>query len=119
MKVFLREILTHKEITDLTADKTVYFLHANNGKPPYVEYMIINEYGEAFAENREVATGYTVQVDVFSKGDYGRLEEAIKKHMIHADFIRDNSADLYEEQTGLYHKAMRFTYTKSNTKLDI
>lgn len=118
MKVFLRKVLMDKEITDLTADKTVYFSHANSAKPPYVEYMITNEYGSAYAENKETATNYTVQIDVFSSGDYGALEDVIKSKMIDANFDRSMSADLYEEQTGLYHKAMRFIYT-SEQKIEI
>lgn len=111
IKAFLRSVLIDPEIVNLTADKTVYFLHANNANAPYVEYEIIDEYGEEFAENKEIATVYLVQVDIFSKGDYTNLENKTKEKMISAGFSRSMAADLYEEDTGLYHKAMRFIYT--------
>lgn len=99
------------EIINLTADKDVYFLHANSANPPYLEYEIIDEYGEEWAENKEIATNYYIQIDVFSKGDYTELENKIKEKMINAGFTRSTAADLYEKDTGLYHKAMRFIYT--------
>lgn len=116
MKTFLRSILTDVEILTLTADDTVYFLHAKNANTPYVEYQITNEVGHEWAENKEIATDYTVQVDIFSKGDYTDLEEKVKEKMLDAGFTRGMAADLYEEETELYHKAMRFLYTKNKLK---
>lgn len=116
MKELLRNVLLDAEILKLTADKDVYFVHATNAKTPYVEYQIVNEYGQAYAENREIATNYTVQVDIFSKGDYTELENKVREKMIKAGFDRAMGADLYEQETKLYHKAMRFTYTKTIEK---
>lgn len=114
IKQFLRSILMDQEITDLTADKKVYFLNAISAIPPYVEYGIIDENGEEWAENKEIATTYYIQVDIFSKTDYTELEEKIKQKMINAGFDRSMSADLYESDTQLYHKAMRFIITLNN-----
>jgi hypothetical protein len=100
------------EIVNLTADKKVYFLHATNANAPYVEYEIFDEYGVEWAENKEIATNFELQVDIYSKGDYTELENKIKEKLMSAGFVRDMAADLYEEDTELYHKAMRFTYTK-------
>jgi len=111
IKAHLRALLMNPEIISLTADKTVYFLHANNAAPPYIEYEIYDEDGEDWAENKEIATSYYIQVDIFSKGDYTELENVIKEKMIDAGFNRSMAADLYEKDTGLYHKAMRFIFT--------
>ena len=113
IKAFLRGILLNEEITNLTFDKDVFFLHANNATSPYVEYEIFDEYGSQWAENKEISTDYYVQVDVFSKGDYTSLEEKIKEKMINAGFIREGVAHLYEEDTGLFHCALRFQITRS------
>lgn len=114
IKSFLREMLMDPEIISLTADKTVYFLHAVSPTPPYIEYEIFDENGAAWAENKEIASTYYVQVDIFSKSDYSALEDAIKQKLLEAGFIRTSAADLYEEDTQLYHKAMRFVYTAEN-----
>lgn len=105
----LLNVLSNKEIIDMLPDKKVYFLHANNpDKSLYLEYEIINEYGTEYSEGNEDYTTYIVQVDIFSTGDYTQLEEVVKKIMMQNNFNRDMAADLYEKETGLNHKAMRF-----------
>lgn len=108
IKQYLLNTLENKEILNLLGDRKVFFLHATNPTPPYLEYEIINENGEFFCENKEEYTNYTIQVDIFSKKDYTEIEDRVKKCMQDRDFNRTNGADLYEKDTGLYHKAMRF-----------
>nr|WP_206155051.1 prohead protease [Clostridium muellerianum] len=101
--------MSNKEIIDLLPNSKIFFLHANNpNKKLYLEYEIVNEFGTEFSEGNEEYTEYTVQIDIFSTGDYTQLENIVKKHMINSGFSRDMAADLYEEETGLNHKAMRF-----------
>ena len=111
IKKLMKDTLNDNEILNLTGDKKVYFLHANSPKPPYVEYEIFDENGEEWAENKEIATNYYVQVDIFSKNDYTDLENKIKEIMTNAGFNRSMCADLYENDTQLFHKAMRFLIT--------
>lgn len=111
IKAFLRSVLMNPEIINLTGDKTVHFIHANSPVAPYVEYLIYDEEGALFAEGKEIATEYYIQVDIFSKGDYTEIETKIKEKMIAAGFTGGHGAGLYEEDTGLNHKAMRFIYS--------
>lgn len=109
IKNYLLNVLKNKEIIDLLPDKKVFFLHANNpNKKLYLEYEIINEFGAEYSEGNEDFTSYIVQIDIFSIGDYTELEEAVKKHMKNNGFNREMCADMYEKDTQLYHKAMRF-----------
>ncbi len=100
-------------IINLTYDKKVYFLHAIGATAPYIEYEVYDEDGALYAEGQELSTNYYVQVDIFSTGSYSALEDAIRAKMLGAGFIRSSSADLYEQDTGLFHKAMRFIYTST------
>lgn len=111
IKAFLRTTLLDLSITNLTGDKTVHFLHATAPVAPYVEYAIYDEEGALYAEGEEIATDYYAQVDIYSKGDYSAVEEAIKTKMKDAGFARSGGADLYEDDTKFYHKAMRFNFT--------
>lgn len=111
IKQYLNQILSNQKILDLTADKDVYFLHAESPTAPYVEYEIYDENGELWEEGKETATNYYVQVDIFSKTDYTELEIKIREVMLNAGFERSMAADLYEKETKLNHKAMRFIYT--------
>lgn len=108
IKKYLVDTLNNPAILTLLADKRTYFLHALNPTAPYLEYEIINEYGEEHSEGSEDFTTYLVQVDVFSKKDYYAIEKEVKKIMKEKGFDRDTAVDLYEDDTGLYHKAMRF-----------
>ncbi len=112
MKQFLRNVLMDDEVTTLTADGKVYYLNATNAVAPYVVYAFIDEWGADFAENKEIATSYNIQVDIFSKGDYTTLEGKIMEVMTANDFHRTSAYDFYEPDTGLYHKVLRFNYTK-------
>lgn len=109
IKKYLKETLDKPEVLNLLADKEAYFLHALNPTPPYLEYEIINEYGVEYTEGGEDFSEYLTQVDIFSKGNYYEIEKEVKKAMGQAGFNRDTAADLYEGDTGLYHKAIRFS----------
>jgi len=76
----------------------------------YITFLVYNKQGEAWAENVEIATGYYLQVDIWSKGDYSSIEAQVEVAMIAAGFIRTTAQDLYESDTQIYHKAMRFSY---------
>ncbi len=108
IKKFIKDTLSNLEILNLTANKKVYFIHANSPTEPYIEYEIFDENGQEWAENKEIATNFYLQVDIFSKTDYTDLENKIKEVMINAGFNRSMAADLYENDTQLFHKAMRF-----------
>lgn len=115
---YTKDTLSNIEILNLTANNKAFFLRAINPVAPYVEYEIIDEYGTEYADGKEIGTTYVIQVDIFSKEDYHVLEKAIRKHMLKAGFNRDMAADLYEENTRLYHKAMRFNITLEATQYE-
>jgi hypothetical protein len=76
-------------------------------------YITFHEYmgrAEGFEDDEEVFTGHHVQVDVWSKKDYTNLVKDIKIKLKDVGFKRLDEADLYEKDTGLYHKGMRFFY---------
>ena len=76
-------------------------------------YITFHEYlasGEEFEEDMEAFTSHYVQVDVWSKEDYGILVKNIKVRLFEVGFKRIDEADFYETDTGLYHKGMGFFY---------
>lgn len=77
----------------------------------YITFFSYLEKGEMYADNEEKVTGYYIQVDLWSIGDYTKLYEKVKKAMKTAGFIRTSAADLFEKDTRMYHKAIRFFYS--------
>jgi hypothetical protein len=110
-KQYVRSILSDPGIINLTGGKTVHFIHANSPVAPYVEYLFYDENGAAWEEGKEISTDYFLQIDIFSKGSYSDLENKIKEKLMNVGFERDMAADLYESDTQLFHKAMRFIFT--------
>lgn len=88
----------------------VSFLTYMGTAHPYIVFNAIDERSHFLADNAEQATEYTVQIDVFNTGNYESLVESVKQAMIAAGFTRLNEYDLYEPDTKLFHKAIRFFY---------
>ena len=77
------------------------------------QYITFHEYfqaGEAYDDDEESLTGRYVQVDIWSKIDYEVLVIQVKNQMKNAGFTRIDEADLYESDTRIYHKALRYYY---------
>lgn len=89
----------------------VAFQEYKGAASTYISFFIINEQSALHADDDEVKTGYSLQVDVWSKSDYTTLVDQVKQVMTVAGFRRSSAADLYEKDTGIYHKALRFNYT--------
>lgn len=109
---YVKSLLLDDNIISLTGDNTVHFLHADNPVNPYIEYELYNEVGAEWEEGKEIATTFYLQVDIFSTGSYTALEEAIKNKLLNAGFEGGHGPDLYEQATMLYHKPLRFNFTK-------
>ncbi|MBU3100664.1 MULTISPECIES: hypothetical protein [Clostridium] len=76
----------------------------------YVTFHEYLETGEEYEEDEESLTAHYIQVDVWSKGDYTDLVRKVKNPLIAAGFKRINEVDLYEEDTKIYHKGLKFYY---------
>lgn len=116
IKKLLFKTLNIKQITNLTVDNKVHYLHIPNipNKGQYIEYEILSEYGEDYGDGQEILTTYRIQVDIFgyeAGKKFFELEEEIRKAMLSNGFIKENVFDAYEKETKLYHKAMRFNIT--------
>lgn len=108
-----------KDLATITESLNIptYYLHKTDNLKAntYVEYEIINEYPSDFCGDRTFATSYLVQVDVFSKYESGfELMDNIKENLEQKGYKFTSSYDAYEDNTKLYHFAMRFNYKKIN-----
>lgn len=77
---------------------------------PYITFFCYLETGELYTDDVQKGTGYYVQVDVWSKGNYTNTVEQVKSAMRNAGFSFLAAYDLYEPDTKIYHKALRFHY---------
>jgi len=76
-------------------------------------YITFHEYlvsGEEYEDDEETFTAHYIQVDVWSKEDYIAIVKKIKELLLNVRFKRLNEIDLYEEDTKIYHKGLKFYY---------
>ena len=76
----------------------------------YITFFTYLEQGEEFADDEEIVTGHYIQVDVWSKGNYLEVVNEVKERMKQAGFRRRSEYELYEKDTKIFHKVLRFVY---------
>ena len=75
----------------------------------FVTWTITGENPALSADNFPLYSVVTVDVDVFSKGNYLALVTEIKRLMLENDWVWiGDSPEMYEEDTELYHKTISF-----------
>lgn len=78
--------------------------------PVYITFFEYLGQGESFSEDEEESTGHYIQVDIWSKGDYSSVVPLVKSLLKSAGFKRTNETELYEIDTKINHKGVRFFY---------
>lgn len=76
-------------------------------------FLIMDEDGE-YANDDNYSEEYYIQVDIWSKSskESRALKKSVKKHLKNLEFCYEDGADLFENDTKIFHKALRFNYTK-------
>ena len=75
----------------------------------YVTWTITGEAPALSANDEDLCSIVSVDVDIFSDGNYLDIEKEIKQKMKNNDWVWvEDSEEMYEEDTGLYHKTCSF-----------
>lgn len=84
-------------------------LHYKGASRKYVVWGIIGNTGEIYADDELLYSAVEIDVDVYSEGNYIDVITEIKKIMKEHEWIWiEDSAEMYEEDTELYHKTITF-----------
>lgn len=78
----------------------------------YITFFEVVQYSAMNADDDEVKTGYNIQIDIWSKGDYTSLAQQVKELMKEKGFRRTTEAEDYEPDTKTFHKVIRFSYVQ-------
>lgn len=78
-------------------------------------HITVHEYlesEESFQDDEASALEHNLQIDVWSMNSLEAytLKKKIRKLMKENNFKYESGQDFYEVDTGIYHKALRFTY---------
>ena len=92
-----------------------YLYYMGHGEP-YVTYIPTSN-GEVFSADDQIQNYITYyDFDIYSKGNYYAIAEAIKTIMQSLNFSyvpSQDSAEMYETDTGYYHKTICFAIERS------
>lgn len=87
----------------------VEFIRYTGDEKTYITYSFTDDRPGVVADNKEVLSVASIDIDIFSDSNYLDIEDKVEKIMIDNNFIRvGSSPDMYEEDTGLYHKTIEF-----------
>lgn len=96
-----------KEISDVEVS---YFYPQNWSKLPAVSYYEMENSVASRADDGEYSSNIAVQIDIWAKTPSKCSSLAIQanKKMEELEFIRTLAVDLFEQETKIYHKSIRF-----------
>lgn len=99
--------------TALSTLQGFYFFHPPDFTTlPVLSYFEVDNIGNLYADDQEIGSEIVFQIDLWGKTSLSNYALAVNSAMASLDFARITAQDLYEQDTKIYHKAMRF-------KLDI
>lgn len=109
MNELIETIFTDFEVDDVSIP--VSFLRYDGKNTTYITYQLIDT-DNSFSGDNEIL-GYVdyYDFDIYSKGNYLNIIESVKQIMKQNGFMwqpSKSSADLYEDDTGYYHRTLCF-----------
>lgn len=109
MNDLIQSIFTDFEVDNVSIP--VKFLRYNGKSTTYITYMETDIDNSLAGDNEILGYVSYYDFDIYSKGNYFNIVEAVKKIMKDNDFIWQpsrTSQDMYEADTGYYHKTLCF-----------
>jgi len=102
-----------KKLQEISGIEVFYFYPDNWSdleKKPAISYYEMDNSVSSKADDDEYSSNIAIQVDVWAKGPSKCSEIAIQVNskMEELDFERTLAVDLFEQETNIYHKTMRF-----------
>lgn len=93
----------------------VSFMFYEGHDEPYIVYMNIDMDNSLSGDDDLIGYVTYYDFDVYSKGNYDKIIESVKALLKQNGFVWQplrTSADMYEVETGYYHKTLCFAYLK-------
>lgn len=113
--IVMQALESHQALVDLVGrDKDGNVRIYQRGTVPYADefpritFFEYANYDNEFADDEEIGSLIAVQVDIWHKGSTAAITKAVDKTMKAAGFRRTSAADLYEDDTKVFHKGLRY-----------
>ncbi len=99
-----------KEISDVEVSYYYPQKWSNLDKMPAISYYEMDNSVSSRADDEEYSSNIAIQVDIWAKSSSkcSKLAIEVNDKMEELEFERTLATDLYEQETKIYHKTMRF-----------
>ncbi|WP_156290786.1 hypothetical protein [Oceanobacillus salinisoli] len=92
----------------------VAYQNYTGSESTYIRFFEFDQGAGVEADDEEQNSVHYIQVDIFSSGNYLSLVKQVKDLMKQADFKKNHETELFEDDTKLYHKVLRFYFISKN-----
>lgn len=92
----------------LVSDRVIFMTLPDEPVFPCITYREENNSPALMGDGRELASQSVMVIDIWSKGSTTAIAQAVDSVMAGLNFRREFAGDLYENDTGVYHKSMRY-----------
>ena len=97
---------------DTKGNTKVYPLAAPDIALPYVTFSELINFPNNFAGDKELSSAIHFQIDVFHNSNTSKISSAVNRVMESLGFTRSGTNSLYEPDTKIYHKVLRYKKTQ-------
>lgn len=93
----------------------VSFLEYTGGKETYVVYNSLGEEPTFFGDNEVLASEDTYDFNIYTKGNFLKILRELKKKLKNNGWTwNEDSEDIYEEDTGYFHKVTTWSKERND-----
>lgn len=113
MNELIQEIFKDFQVDGVTIPVKFLFYHGHG--EPYITYQQMDADNALSGDDDLIGYVDFYDFDVYSKGDYFPIVESVKQKLKEYGFVWQpsrSSADMYETETGYYHKTLNFAIYK-------
>ncbi len=99
-----------KKLEEISDVEVSFFYPQNWAKLPAISYYEMDNSVASKADDEEYSSNIAIQIDVWAKSssECSKLAVQINEKMEDLEFERTLALDLFEQETKIYHKTMRF-----------
>lgn len=95
-------------------DIPIAFIRYRGDLKTFITYHEIDNQPRVEADNKPIYSVSEFDFDIYTDGNYLNIVSEVKKILINNDYVWiDDSPDMFEEDTRLYHKTITFAKERS------
>lgn len=99
-----------KKLKEISEVEVSYFYPQDWAKLPAISYYEMDNSMASKADDEEYSSNIAIQIDIWAKSSSqcSKLAVQVNEKMEDLEFERTLAVDLFEQETKIYHKTMRF-----------